>query len=483
MNSRYGLGFGLVICFCVLLFLGVKLIPNQQFVATTSQPTELTDQHNPTLASGQPVPFQPLTAQARDVEFPGEFQPDPFATVVTELNEPRIQQTQAEEPPSIVGQLGSDPSPPEKFGGAAAPLADNNEEKKKIVRDGLPNASEEERQVWLEELQGLPPEAIRDLLRLRSKVGRPSFFPSVPKTAPKLPKVVANPLASDAGTPSLLDLSIGMDERLLPSIKALRSARDVILNNLTNATSHGFRRSRPVLMDSSYANHVRPGRTDQFGNTSSVGVHVGRGVELASTQLDMATGELERTGKPFDLAIEGDGFFQVQSDGETLYTRCGRLTVNQTGQLVLAISKMEIALTPAIAVPEGWAEIQVQPDGSVESIDAKGSHTDIGVIEIVRFMNPAGLQVEGACLFSATDASAAASTTTEGKIRQGYLERSNVDPQAELIELKRIKRLLSSLEEAQQILAPTPDPTPIPTPRATPPQFPTAVVPAPVSRQ
>lgn len=491
MNSRYGLGFGLVICFCVLLFLGAKLIPNQQFLDSVSQPSELANEPNSVLHPSASVPFQPLSPEARDVEFPGQSAPQ---AVTINLGDEPILQTQAEtapptivEPgpsgPSIVDQLGgSEPVlPPKKFGGEAAPLTDNNDEKMKIVREGLPNATEEERKVWLEELQGLPPEAIRDLLRLRSKVGAPSFFPSVPKLSPKLPKVVANPPTADSGTPSLLDLSAGMDERLLPSIKALRSARDVILNNLTNATSHGFRRSRPVLMDSTYANQVRAGRTDASGNATPTGIQIGRGTELVSTQLDMTAGELERTGKPFDLAIEGNDFFKVAVDGETFYTRCGRLTIDASGQLVLANSK-HVAISPSIIVPRDSAEIEVQTDGAVESVSEKGERTAIGVIEIVRFVNPEGLHVEGACLFSATESSGEPTTSTEGKagkIRQGYLERSNVDPQAELIELKRIKRLLSALEEAKQILAPSPSPAP----RISSPQFPTAVAPAPLSRQ
>ncbi len=483
MNTRYGLGFGLVIAFCLLLFLGVRLLPDQQFQSVGQDQTLLAE---PTenFQRAEPTPFQPLRSsqpQPVDVEYVAPAreevaQPEPI--LQTQLEGPGTPEPSdlGLTPPTVSGTI----EPPKKFGGNAAPLAPNNDEKRKIVREELPNATEEERQVWLEELQGLPPQAIRDLLRLRTKMGAPSFFPSEPKPTPELPEIVETQPRSTSPSSSLLDLSVGLDEQLLPSIKALREARDVILNNIANANTFGFRRSRPVLADASYTEKARTGQQSETGSVPPVGVQIGRGVRLCGTQTDSTTGSYVDTEQTLDLAIEGEGFFQIDVKGITHYTRNGRFSCDDNGSLTLTIGKKSLAITPSITVPQDASDISISPEGVVRVAMAGATTlTEIGNIEIARFINTGGLRAEGDTLFTATAASGAPtvgqpSAEGLGTLRQGMLEASNVDVQTELVELKRIKRLLSALEEAKQILAPSPSRVPAS-------NLPTAAVPSPTS--
>ena len=221
---------------------------------------------------------------------------------------------------------------------------------------------------------------------------------------------------------------------------------DVIANNLANAGTTGFKRSRVNFEDLYYDQIKTPGVQDSLGNTTPIGIDVGLGTRVASTQNDFSIGNLVQTQGQFDLAIAGEGFFQVQNGDQILYTRDGSFTVNSNGSLVLTSADRGRLLDPQITVPPDALAVSISGEGVVTAqIAGQQELTQLGQIEIVRFINPQGLLEQGENLFSATEASGTAligtpSTEGRGAIRQGFLEQSNVEPVRELVDLIKTQR-------------------------------------------
>jgi len=221
---------------------------------------------------------------------------------------------------------------------------------------------------------------------------------------------------------------------------------DTIANNIANAGTTGFKRSRANFEDILYETLKVPGAP--AGNQpTGIGTQVGLGTQISGTQIDFQPGSLKQTGKELDMAVEGNGFFQVlNSDGSTSYTRNGAFTLNANGDVVLASAIEGRLLEPAINIPPDATDISVAADGTVSYRPAGSDDlTTAGQILIALFPNPGGLLQQGDTLYSPTDASGAAIPSTPnalgvGAIAQGFLEQSNVEPVHELVDLIKTQR-------------------------------------------
>ncbi|MCS7167840.1 MAG: flagellar basal-body rod protein FlgG [Gemmatales bacterium] len=215
---------------------------------------------------------------------------------------------------------------------------------------------------------------------------------------------------------------------------------DNTANNLANVNTTGFKRSLVSFQDLIYLTQRPIGAETAAGQQEQNGLQIGSGVRIAGTTKVFNEGVLENTNNPLDLAIEGDGFFRVQlPNGTFRYTRDGSFRINANGQIVTSDGFL---LDPPITVPNNTLSISIATDGTVSVITADAPNTTnvVGNLILVRFPNPAGLSSEGRNLFSDTAASGAPIEGTPGQdglgtIRQGFLERSNVDVVQELINL------------------------------------------------
>lgn len=217
---------------------------------------------------------------------------------------------------------------------------------------------------------------------------------------------------------------------------------DVIANNLANVNTTGFKRSQIDFKDLLYTQMIVAGAEVAAGVNSPGGVEVGNGVRVAGTIKVFQLGELENTGNPLNIAIQGDGFLQVTlPDGTIQYTRDGGLQLNANGQLVTAGG---YALEPAITIPADSEKIEIGPDGIVNSFTATGRSV-VGSIELARFLNPSGLESVGNNLYKENDASGTPTTGTPGSpgfgsLQSGFLEKSNVQMVTELVNLIKAQR-------------------------------------------
>jgi len=217
---------------------------------------------------------------------------------------------------------------------------------------------------------------------------------------------------------------------------------DTIANNLANINTTGFKRSQLDFQDLIYMKLQDAGAEVSAGVKSPIATEIGMGVRPAATLKVFSQGELENTGNELDIAIMGDGFLKVTlPSGDTRYTRSGSLTRNAEGALV---TMSGYAIEPAITIPEG-AKISIGNDGTVTTTVGDEAPSSAGKIALVRFANPAGLTSEGENLLAETDASGTATEGTAGEegfgaIRQGFLERSNVQMVTELVNLIKAQR-------------------------------------------
>ncbi|MCJ7778317.1 MAG: flagellar basal-body rod protein FlgG [Sedimentisphaerales bacterium] len=218
---------------------------------------------------------------------------------------------------------------------------------------------------------------------------------------------------------------------------------DVIANNLANINTTGFKRSQINFQDLLYIKMRESGTEVSSGVKSPSGLEVGSGVRAASTIKVFTTGEFENTGRKLDIAISGDGFLQVTlPNGSIRYTRDGALQTNANGQLVTTTGYL---IEPAITVPVDAVSMDIGKDGGVNVLDAAGTTSVVGTIQLVRFPNPSGLSSEGDNLLSSTEASGSPTTGTAGEngfgiIQAGFLEKSNVQMVTELVNLITAER-------------------------------------------
>ena len=217
---------------------------------------------------------------------------------------------------------------------------------------------------------------------------------------------------------------------------------DTIANNLANINTNGYKRRQAVFEDLLYVKLKEAGREVASGIVAPGEVEIGSGVRFAATAKVFTPGELENTGRNMDLAITGDGFFQItMPNGDVRYTRDGSFHRNANGEMVTAAG---YTLEPAITIPADAKNINVGPDGTVTAI-IDGQENNLGTIELARFPNPGGLSAEGGNLYSETESSGAPTTGTAGQdgfgmIEGGFLEKSNVQMVSELVNLITAQR-------------------------------------------
>jgi flagellar basal-body rod protein FlgG len=215
---------------------------------------------------------------------------------------------------------------------------------------------------------------------------------------------------------------------------------DNVANNLANSSTAGFRRRRLQFQDLIYQNLVMPGAAATQQTTLVAGLQIGLGTRAAASEVVQLQGDLSATGNPLDLAIQGDGFFQVTlPTGETAYTRSGTFHLDSQGNVVTSDGD---PITPAITIPTGSTSITIGTDGTV-SVTQPGQQAaqQVGTIQLATFPNEGGLNSIGTNLFLATTASGDPIVGTPGgseglgTVQQGYLEQSNVDVVEEFIQM------------------------------------------------
>jgi flagellar basal-body rod protein FlgG len=212
---------------------------------------------------------------------------------------------------------------------------------------------------------------------------------------------------------------------------------DVIANNLANVSTAGFKKSRADFQDLLYQTLKEPGGLATGTTQVPTGIQVGLGVRPAAIERVHLQGDFNQTTNPLDVAVEGDGFFQVTlPDGNTAYTRAGAFKLDSTGSLVTSEGD---ALTPQITIPQGAESITIGNDGTVSvTLSGQSAPSQVGQIQTVRFANPAGLRAEGRNLFRETETSGTPQLGTPGQdglgqLSQGFLEGSNVSVVEELV--------------------------------------------------
>ena len=237
---------------------------------------------------------------------------------------------------------------------------------------------------------------------------------------------------------SLNSAASGMD--------ALQYKLDTISNNLANAGTNGFKRSRANFEDLFYQQLKMPGQLDSQGLPSPTGIAIGVGTRLQSTQVDYRTGSLLDSGGDLDVAIVGDGFFQINDGTQILYTRSGNFSMNANGDLVMGSADRGRLLEPAINIPQGATDVSISPEGIVSALQPPSTQSQqLGQIQLARFINPQGLIQKGENLYAVSDASGSPQTVNPGLegagvLRQRFLEASNVEPVRELVDLITTQR-------------------------------------------
>jgi flagellar basal-body rod protein FlgG len=212
---------------------------------------------------------------------------------------------------------------------------------------------------------------------------------------------------------------------------------DVISNNLANVNTTGFKRSKIEFQDLLYDTTRSAGAEQSGGNQLPTGLQIGHGSRAVATSKVFTEGELTSTGEPLDMAIQGDGFFQVtMPDGTLAYTRDGAMKRSSTGQITTSDGlSVQSGFQP---IPVGTTGITISPDGTVTTTNSSGS-TNFQV-QLIRFANPSGLQSVGRNLYIETPASGTPETGTPnqagfGSLQQNYLEMSNVKVVEEMVNM------------------------------------------------
>ncbi len=217
---------------------------------------------------------------------------------------------------------------------------------------------------------------------------------------------------------------------------------DNVANNLANVNTTGFKRSQVNFQDLLYLKIREAGREVASGVTAPSGLEIGSGVRIASTNRVFNEGQLQSTGRDLDIAIQGDGFFEVtDANGESRYTRDGSLQMDANGLIVTAAG---LEVSPGLTIPIDATSIDISQDGTV-NVNTPAGNQVVGTIDLVRFTNPAGLSAEGGNLYRETEASGAPVTGTPGQDGFGtmlskYLEKSNVELVNELVDLITAQR-------------------------------------------
>jgi len=227
-------------------------------------------------------------------------------------------------------------------------------------------------------------------------------------------------------------------------LDAQQTRMSVISNNLANVNTNGFKRDRAVFEDLLYQNVRQPGGQVAADAQAPTGLMLGSGTRVVATEKAHVQGSLITSGNALDLAIQGDGFFQIQMpDGTIAYTRDGSFKLSGTGQVVTSSGNL---LLPNITLPANASSLSIGQDGTVTVELANGGGAqNLGQIQVARFINPAGLQAMGQNLLKETVSSGAPQVLIPGEaaaglVMQGMLEASNVNVVEEMVNMIETQR-------------------------------------------
>lgn len=229
---------------------------------------------------------------------------------------------------------------------------------------------------------------------------------------------------------------------------------DVIANNLANVNTTGFKKSRPDFQDLMYQNLKSVGSPSTNSTQVPSGIQIGLGSKTAAVTKVFSAGNINQTGNDLDIAIEGDGFFQIQMpDGTSAYSRAGAFKKDSQGRIV---NSDGYPLTPEMVIPSNASKVSIGNDGTVTVLQAgQTTPTTVGTIQLANFSNPAGLSSMGHNLYQPTDASGTANTGTAGQngigtLSQGFLEMSNVSVMEEMVNMIISQRAYETNTKAVQ---------------------------------
>ena len=226
-------------------------------------------------------------------------------------------------------------------------------------------------------------------------------------------------------------------------LDAQQTRMNVISNNLANVNTTGFKRDRAVFEDMLYQNVKQAGGQTDANSQAPTGMMLGTGVRIVATEKLHTQGNMITTQNSLDLAIAGDGYFQIaKGDGTLAYTRDGGFKISATGQLVTSSGAL---LQPAITIPTTASSVTIGRDGTVSIELTTGGAQVLGQIQIARFVNPSGLQSLGQNLMKDTPASGAPQVLAPGvggagSLMQGTLEASNVNVVEEMVNMIETQR-------------------------------------------
>ena len=237
-------------------------------------------------------------------------------------------------------------------------------------------------------------------------------------------------------------------------MEAQQTQLDNISHNLANVATNGYKRSHAVFEDLIYQNMRQAGANSTDQTTLPTGLQVGLGVRPVATARIYTQGNLQQTSNNLDLAIKGDGFFQVQMpDGTTNYTRDGSFQLSATGQMVTSNG---YTVLPGITIPQNAQSLTIGNDGTVSvTLPGQAAAQTVGQIQMANFVNPAGLDPRGQNLFAETAASGtpntgAPSANGMGAVQQGFVETSNVNVVEELVQMIQTQRAYELNSKAVQ---------------------------------
>jgi flagellar basal-body rod protein FlgG len=227
-------------------------------------------------------------------------------------------------------------------------------------------------------------------------------------------------------------------------MEAQQTQLDTIAHNLANVGTNGFKRGHAVFEDLMYQNLRQAGASSSEQTQLPTGLQLGLGVRPVSLSRNFSQGNLQQTGNTLDLAVKGNGFFQIQMpDGTVAYTRDGAFQVNSQGQMV---TNNGFTVQPGITIPADARSVTIAADGTVGVIrPGQSVLTSVGQLQLATFANPAGLEARGQNLFTETAASGTPNTGSPaddgfGALAQGYVETSNVNVVEELVAMIQTQR-------------------------------------------
>jgi flagellar basal-body rod protein FlgG len=217
-----------------------------------------------------------------------------------------------------------------------------------------------------------------------------------------------------------------------------------ISNNIANVNTTGFKRGRTEIEDLTYETIQEAGARSSASTNYNVGTQIGSGARVSAVRKEFTNGAPQATNNPFDLMINGEGFFGIiMPNGELKFTRDGSFNVDAQGSMV---NKQGYKIYPGFQFPPNTASVSISDDGKIQSF-TKGvpEPVEVGQIPVFTFVNPVGLKSSGMNLYQVSLSSgqpvqAIAGSESAGPVMQGYLEASNVSPMTEMTDLIRAQR-------------------------------------------